>query len=338
MNAQLDKTLDAVKCVGMESVVGASDLTFEHVLQARERIAPYVHNTPILTSSYLNDRIGAELFFKCENFQKAGAFKVRGACNAVFGLSDEDAKQGVATHSSGNHALSLSYAAGRRGIPCHVVMPRTAPQAKKDAVIGYGGLITECEPSTTSREAVFAEVQATTGAEFVHPYNDLRVIAGQATCSAEMLEAVDGLDSIVAPIGGGGMISGTCLTASNIAPNIEIFAAEPIQADDAARSFRSGHIIADDAPVTVADGLKVPLKENTWHFVSHFVADVMTASEDEIVEAMKLTWQRLKIVMEPSCAVPLAVILKNQDVFRGRRIGVIVTGGNVDLDRLPWMK
>jgi threonine dehydratase len=338
MNAQLDKTLDAVKCVGMESVVGASDLTFEHVLQARERIAPYVHNTPILTSSYLNDRIGAELFFKCENFQKAGAFKVRGACNAVFGLSDEDAKQGVATHSSGNHALSLSYAAGRRGIPCHVVMPRTAPQAKKDAVIGYGGLITECEPSTTSREAVFAEVQATTGAEFVHPYNDPRVIAGQATCSAEMLEAVDGLDSIVAPIGGGGMISGTCLTASNIAPNIEIFAAEPLQADDAARSFRSGYIIADDAPVTVADGLKVPLKENTWHFVSHFVADVMTASEDEIVEAMKLTWQRLKIVMEPSCAVPLAVILKNQDVFRGRRIGVIVTGGNVDLDRLPWMK
>ena len=338
MNAQLDKTLDAVKCVGMESVVGASDLTFEHVLQARERIAPHVHNTPILTSSYLNDRIGAELFFKCENFQKAGAFKVRGACNAVFGLSDEDAKQGVATHSSGNHALSLSYAAGRRGIPCHVVMPRTAPQAKKDAVIGYGGLITECEPSTTSREAVFAEVQATTGAEFVHPYNDPRVIAGQATCSAEMLEAVDGLDSIVAPIGGGGMISGTCLTASNIAPNIEIFAAEPLQADDAARSFRSGHIIADDAPVTVADGLKVPLKENTWHFVSHFVADVMTASEDEIVEAMKLTWQRLKIVMEPSCAVPLAVILKNQDVFRGRRIGVIVTGGNVDLDRLPWMK
>ena len=338
MNAQSDKTLDAVKCVGMESVVAASDLTFEHVLQARERIAPYVHNTPILTSSYLNDRIGAELFFKCENFQKAGAFKVRGACNAVFGLSDEDAKQGVATHSSGNHALSLSYAAGRRGIPCHVVMPRTAPQAKKDAVIGYGGLITECEPSTTSREAVFAEVQATTGAEFVHPYNDPRVIAGQATCSAEMLEAVDGLDSIVAPIGGGGMISGTCLTASNIAPNIEIFAAEPLQADDAARSFRSGHIIADDAPVTVADGLKVPLKENTWHFVSHFVADVMTASEDEIVEAMKLTWQRLKIVMEPSCAVPLAVILKNQDVFRGRRIGVIVTGGNVDLDRLPWMK
>jgi threonine dehydratase len=338
MNAQTDKTLSAVKCVGMESVFGAPDLTFEHVLQARERIAPYIHNTPILTSSYLNERIGAELFFKCENFQKAGAFKVRGACNSVFGLTDDDATHGVATHSSGNHALSLSYAAGRRGIPCQVVMPKTAPQAKKDAVIGYGGIITECEPSTTSREAVFAEIQAKTGAEFVHPYNDPRVIAGQATCSAEMLEALDGLDSIVAPIGGGGMISGTCLTVSNLAPDIEIFAAEPLQADDAARSFRSGRIIADDAPVTVADGLKVPLKENTWHFVSHYVSDVLTASEEEIIEAMKLTWQRLKIVMEPSCAVPLAVILKNQDVFRGRRIGVIVTGGNVDLDRLPWMK
>lgn len=338
MNAQIDDALDPVKCVGMETVAGAPDLTFEHVMQARARIAPYVHDTPILTSTYLNDRIGAELFFKCENFQKAGAFKVRGACNSVFGLTDQDAVHGVATHSSGNHALSLSYAAGRRGIPCHVVMPKTAPQAKKDAVVGYGGIITECEPSTSSREAVFSEVQSKTGAEFVHPYNDPRVIAGQATCSAEMLEAVDGLDSIVAPIGGGGMISGTCLTVSNVAPNIEIFAAEPLQADDAARSFRSGHIIADDAPVTVADGLKVPLKENTWHFVSHYVADVMTATEEEIVEAMKLTWQRLKIVMEPSCAVPLAVILKNQDVFRGRRIGVIVTGGNVDLDRLPWMK
>ena len=338
MNATIEKTLNAVKCVGMETVIGAPDLTIEHVMQARSRIAPHVHNTPILTSTYLNEQIGADLFFKCENFQKAGAFKVRGACNAVFGLTDEDAIHGVATHSSGNHALSLSYAAGRRGIPCHVVMPKTAPQAKKDAVLGYGGIITECEPSTSSREAVFAEVQAKTGAEFVHPYNDPRVIAGQATCSAEMLEAVDGLDSIVAPIGGGGMISGTCLTVSHLAPDMEIFAAEPLQADDAARSFRSGHIIADDAPVTIADGLKVPLKENTWHFVSHYVADVMTATEEEIIGAMKLTWQRLKIVMEPSCAVPLAVILKNQDVFRGRRIGVIVTGGNVDLDRLPWMK
>lgn len=312
--------------------------TYDDVLAAHARIAPYIHRTPVLTSSYLNDLTGAELFFKCENFQKAGAFKVRGACNAVFGLSDDMAAKGVCTHSSGNHALSLSYAAGRRGIPCNVVMPRTAPQAKKDAVRGYGGVITECEPSTSSREAVFAEVQARTGGEFVHPYNDPRVIAGQATCSRELLDQVEGLDAIIAPIGGGGMISGTCLTVSNIAPGVDVFAAEPKNADDAYRSFKAGHIIADDAPETVADGLKVPLKDLTWHFVQNHVTDIFTATEDEIIEAMKLTWKRMKIVMEPSCAVPLATILKHKDAFRGRRVGVIITGGNVDLDHLPWMK
>ena len=312
--------------------------TYDDVLAAHARIAPHIHRTPVLTSSYFNDLTGAELFFKCENFQKAGAFKVRGACNAVFGLSDEMAAKGVCTHSSGNHALSLSYAAGRRGIPCNVVMPRTAPQAKKDAVRGYGGMITECEPSTTSREAVFAEVQARTGGEFVHPYNDPRVIAGQATCSRELLEQVDDLDAIIAPIGGGGMISGTCLTVSNIAPGVDIYAAEPKNADDAFRSFKAGHIIADDAPETIADGLKVPLKDLTWHFVSNHVTDIFTATEDQIIDAMKLTWKRMKIVMEPSCAVPLATILANPETFRGRRVGVIITGGNVDLDNLPWMK
>ena len=314
------------------------NLTIDDVKQAHERIRPYIHRTPVLTSTYLNELTGARLYFKCENFQKAGAFKVRGACNAVFGLSDEDAKNGVCTHSSGNHALSLSYAAGQRGIPCNVVMPRTAPDAKKAAVRGYGGKITECEPSTSSREEVFAKVQAETGGEFVHPYNDLRVITGQATCSLELMQEVDDLDAVVAPIGGGGMISGTCLTLSNIAPNVEIYAAEPEQADDAYRSFKAGYIIADDAPVTVADGLKVPLKENTWHYVSNFVTDILTASEDEIIEAMKLTWERMKIVMEPSCAVPLAVILKNPEVFAGKKVGVIITGGNVDLDKLPWIK
>ena len=322
----------------MLDIKTASQLTIDDMLAARERIAPYIHRTPVLTSSYLNDLTGAELFFKCENFQKAGAFKVRGASNAVFGLSEEMAKRGVATHSSGNHALSLSYAAGRRGIPCHVVMPRTAPEAKKAAVRGYGGIITECEPSTTSREEVFARVQAETGAEFVHPYNDLRVIAGQATCSAELLEQTEGLDAVIAPIGGGGMVSGTCLTLSNLAPGVKIYAAEPEQADDACRSFEAGHIIADDAPVTVADGLKVPLKENTWHFVSHNVTDILTASEQEIIDAMKLTWQRMKIVIEASCAVPLATILKNRETFAGKRVGVIITGGNVDLDTLPWIK
>jgi len=311
--------------------------TFQDALDARTRIAPYIHQTPVLTSTMLNQMTGAELFFKCENFQKAGAFKVRGASNAVFGLSEETAETGVATHSSGNHALSLSYAAGRRGIPCHVVMPRTAPQAKKDAVIGYGGTITECAPSTTSREAVFAEVHARTGADFVHPYNDPRVIAGQATCSMELMEQTGGLDAVIAPIGGGGMISGTCLSLSTIAPEVKIYAAEPENADDAARSFAAGHIIADDAPDTVADGLKVPLKDLTWHFVKSHVTAIPTSSEDEIIEAMKLIWKRMKIVMEPSSAVPLACILKNPETFAGKRVGVILTGGNVDLDRLPWM-
>jgi threonine dehydratase len=215
-------------------------------------------------------------------------------------------------------------------------MPRTAPQAKKDAVRAYGGRITECEPSTSSREEVFARVQAETGADFVHPYNDPRVIAGQATCSLELLDQVPGLEAVVAPIGGGGMISGTCLTLSSRAPDVRVYAAEPLQADDAARSFRAGHIIADDAPVTVADGLKVPLKDLTWHFVKTHVTDILTVTEQEIVEAMRLIWARLKIVVEPSSAVPLAAILKSPETFRGQRVGVIVTGGNVDLDKLPW--
>jgi threonine dehydratase len=312
--------------------------TYEDVIEAHARIEPYIHRTPVLTSSYFNELTGAHLFFKCENFQKAGAFKVRGACNAVFGLDDETAKKGVATHSSGNHALSLSYAAGRRGIPVTVVMPRTAPEAKKAAVRGYGGTVVECEPSTTSREAVFAEVVAASGAEFVHPYNDPRVIAGQATCSKELVEDIADLDAIVAPIGGGGMISGSCLTLSNMSPDTKIYAAEPLNADDAYRSFKAGHIIADDAPQTVADGLKVPLKELTWHFVSNHVEDILLATEQEIIDAMYLTWQRMKIVIEPSCAVPLAVILKNRAVFEGKRVGVIITGGNVDLNKLPWMQ
>lgn len=312
--------------------------TLADMLVAHERIRPHIHRTPVLTSRLLDELTGARLFFKCENLQRAGAFKARGASNAVFGLSDAQAAKGVATHSSGNHGTCLSYAAGRRGIPCTVVMPRTAPQAKKDAVRGYGGRVVECEPSTSSREAVFAEVVAETGAEFVHPYNDPRVIAGQGTCAKELIDEVAELDAVIAPIGGGGMVSGTCLTLSSLAPRVKVYAAEPEQADDAARSFRAGHIIADDAPETVADGLKVPLKELTWHFVKNHVTDILTASEEEIVEAMKLTWKRLKIVMEPSSAVPLATILKNPEVFRGRRVGVIVTGGNVDLDKLPWMK
>ncbi len=311
--------------------------TYEDMLEAHTRIEPYIRRTSVRTSDYLNELTGAQLFFKCENFQEPGAFKVRGATNAVFGLDEDQAQKGVATHSSGNHASCLSYAASRRGIPCNVVMPRTAPQAKKDTVRRYGGKITECEPSTTSREATFAQVQAATGGDFVHPYNDPRVIAGQGTCSREFVEQTDGLDAVVAPIGGGGMVSGTCLTLSTLAPETAIIAAEPEQADDAYRSFKAGHIIADDAPKTIADGLLVPLKDLTWHFVSNHVSEIYTASEQEIIDAMKLTWKHLRIVMEPSSAVPLATILKNPDAFKGKRVGLIITGGNVDLDKLPWL-
>ncbi|MEH6526036.1 MAG: beta-hydroxyaspartate dehydratase BhcB [Sneathiella sp.] len=311
--------------------------SYDDVVAAHSRIAPYIHRTPVLTSRFFDELTGANLFFKCENFQKAGAFKARGASNAVFGLSNAEAATGVATHSSGNHGLSLSYAAGRRGIPVTVVMPRTAPEAKKAAVRGYGGKVVECEPSTSSREAVFAEVVAKTGADFVHPYNDPRVIAGQATCSKELVEDVTDLDAVVAPIGGGGMISGSCLTLSTISPNTKIYAAEPKNADDAYRSFKSGHIIADDAPDTIADGLKVPLKDLTWHFVSNHVEDILLATEAEIIDAMYLAWQRMKIVIEPSSAVAIATILKNKDQFVGKRVGVILTGGNVDLKKLPWM-
>lgn len=309
---------------------------YDDMLAAHERIKPHIRLTPIRQSDYLNDLSGAQLFFKCENFQEPGAFKVRGAANAVFGLSEAQAANGVATHSSGNHASCLSYAAMLRGIPCNVVMPRTAPQAKKDTVRRYGGRITECEPSTSSREETFANVQAETGGDFVHPYNDPRVIAGQGTCSKEFMEQADGLEVVVAPIGGGGMISGTCLTLSTLAPETKVIAAEPEQADDAYRSFKAGYIIADDAPKTVADGLLVPLKDLTWHFVSNHVSEIYTASDQEIIDAMKLAWKHLRVVLEPSSAVPLATILKNREAFAGKRVGVIITGGNVDLDKLPW--
>jgi len=310
--------------------------SIEDILAAHKRIEPFIHRTPVLTSSYLNELTGAELFFKCENFQKTGAFKVRGACNAVLGLDDAAARNGVATHSSGNHAAALSYAAAKRGISCTVVMPNNAPKIKKAAVEGYGGFIVECAPSGSAREQALSMVLKQTGAEFVPPYNDLRVITGQATCSLEFIEDVSNLDVIVVPIGGGGNISGATLARKFLAPDISIIAAEPEQADDAYRSFISKTLITDDAPITVADGLKVSMKEITWHFVSNYVNDVQTASEAQIIEAMRLTWQRMKLVIEASCAVPLAVILKNPDTYRNKRVGVIITGGNVDMDALPW--
>ncbi|MCP4765681.1 MAG: pyridoxal-phosphate dependent enzyme [Gammaproteobacteria bacterium] len=309
--------------------------TFDDVLAARERIAPYVHKTPVMTSSYLNGLSGAEIFFKCENLQKVGAFKARGACNAVFGLDEISAVKGVATHSSGNHAGALSYAAARRGIDATVVMPHTAPETKKAAVRSYGGRILECEPTQAAREAMLDEVIAETGADLVHPYDDARVITGQATCALELLQEIDGLDAIVAPVGGGGLVSGTCLTLAQQSPHTRIYAAEPASADDAHRSLRAGEIVLRDGQHSVADGLNTNLKPLTWHFVRNFVEDILLVSETEILDAMYLTWQRMKIIIEPSSAVPLAAILKHPEQFQGQRVGVIITGGNVELQACP---
>ena len=309
---------------------------FEDALAAHRRIAPYIHRTPVFTSQYLNGISGAELFFKCENFQKAGAFKTRGAVNAVFGLADALAARGVVTHSSGNHGASLAYAAGRRCISATVVMPRNAVQAKRDAVRHYGGRVVECEPTASAREETVQELLASSGGELVHPYNDGRVIAGQATCAIELLDQVAGLDGIVAPIGGGGLISGTCVAVRGKAPGVEVLAAEPKQADDAYRSLKAGQLIANDSSQTIADGLRAPLKEMTWHFVFRYVQDVLTVGESEIIDAMKLMWQRMKITAEPSSAVALAAVLKSSGRLTGKRVGIIVTGGNSDLDNLPW--
>ncbi len=312
--------------------------TFDQVLEARERIAPHVHHTPVMTSEYLNRLTGAELYFKCENLQKVGAFKARGACNAVFALSDEQAARGVATHSSGNHAGALCYAAGRRGIEATVVMPRTAPAAKKAAVAGYGGRIIECEPTQAAREQTLAALVADSGAHIVHPYDDAMVIAGQATCALELHGDVPELDIFVAPVGGGGLISGSCLTLKNLDPGIRVIAAEPAQADDARLSFDAGHIVEKDGQQTVADGLSANLKPRTWHFISEYVEDILLADEGEILDAMYLTWQRMKIIIEPSSAVALATILKHRDRFAGQRVGIVLTGGNVDIKQCPGCK
>lgn len=311
--------------------------SFEDVLAAHERIKPYIHRTPVLTSATFDGMTGAKLFFKCENLQKAGAFKVRGATNAVFSLSEEEAKRGVVTHSSGNHALSLSRAASFRGISCTVVMPETAPQAKLDAVRGYGGEVITCKPSLQAREETLAALVERTGGNFVHPYNDHRVIAGQGTCSVELTDQVGSLDAVIAPIGGGGMVSGTCVSMASLSTGTKVYAAEPKNADDAYRSFKAGHIIDDDAPDTVADGLKVSLRDLTFHIISNHVTDILTVTEEEIISTMRLIWQRMKIVVEPSSAVALAAVFANPEIFEGKRVGVILTGGNVDLNKLPWL-
>jgi len=300
------------------------------------RIAPYVHRTPVLTCRSLDVETGARLAFKCENFQKVGAFKARGATNAVFSLPEETAGRGVVTHSSGNHGAALAYAAGVRGIPAWVVMPENAPKVKQENVRRLGATIRFCAPNVEAREAACAAVQAETGATLIHPFDDERVIAGQGTAALELLEAVPDLDVVIAPVGGGGLLSGTAIAARSLRPQIRVFGAEPANADDAARSFRSGRVEPLAATTTIADGLRTTLSVRTLAAIREHVAAIGTASEGAIVRAMRMTWERMKIVVEPSAAVPLACMLERTLDVAGAKVGVIVSGGNVDLDRLPW--
>jgi threonine dehydratase len=311
--------------------------TLADIRQAARRIQPYVHHTPILTSTKINQIVGAELFFKCENFQKVGAFKARGATNAVFSLTDEEASHGVATHSSGNHAAALSLAARSREIPAYIVMPRTAPSVKKKAVEGYGAEITLCEPTLEAREEGLDAVVKKTGAVFIHPYNDYRIIAGQATASLELLEGTESLDIVLTPVGGGGLTSGTALTVKNLSPSTRMIAVEPEMADDACRSFRDGKIYPSVNPRTIADGLLTSLGEKTFGIIQKYVDDIVTVPEQGIIDAMRLIWERMKIIVEPSAAVPLAAIISEQLDVSGKRVGIILSGGNVDLEKLPWI-
>ena len=310
--------------------------TFDDVQEAASRLAGLVHHTPVLTCASLDDRVGAQVFCKCENFQRAGAFKFRGASNAVMSLSDAEAEQGVATHSSGNHGAALALAARLRGIPARIVMPTNAPQSKKAAVAGYGGTIVYCEPTQEAREATLETVVRDTGAAFVHPYDNAKVIAGQGTAALELCAEVPQLDVILAPVGGGGLVSGTALAAAALSPGTQVAAAEPAAADDAYRSLAAGEILPADYPNTVADGLRTSLGQLTFAIIQRHVAQVVTVSEDAIVTAMRYVWERMKIIIEPSSAVPIAALLDDRLHVSGKRVGVILTGGNVDLGRLPW--
>jgi len=308
-------------------------ISLDDNIAAADRIAPFAHRTPVLTSRSLNELTGARLFFKCENLQKVGAFKFRGATNAVQSLSDDEASRGVATHSSGNHAQALALAARDRGIAAYIVMPENAPRVKIDGVRSYGGEITFCKPTLAAREATLDEVVARTGATVVHPYNDVRIVTGQGTCARELIDEVGELDIITAPVGGGGLLSGTALATTFLSPQTKVIAAEPEGADDAARSFRSGEIVLSVNPITIADGLLTSLGSVTFPIVMEHVDDILTVSEENIVLAMRTMMERLKTVVEPSGAVPMGVILQHRERFAGKRVGVIISGGNVDLDR-----
>jgi threonine dehydratase len=305
---------------------------------AHDRIRPHIHRTPVLTSERLDAASGASLFFKCENFQKVGAFKARGATNAVFALDDETAKRGVATHSSGNHAAALSRAARLRGIAAHIVMPSNSPKVKVRAVEGYGGRIVFCEPNQRAREEACARVIAETGATLIHPFENEDVMAGQGTIAVELLEDVPDLDLLLCPVGGGGVLCGTAVAAKTLRPEIRVIATEPAGADDAAQSFHQHRLVYQEQKNTIADGLRTNLGAPNFALIQRYVEDVVTVSEEGIVAAMRAIWETMKIIVEPSAAVPYAAVLERKIDFRGKRLGIILTGGNVDLDALPWMK
>jgi threonine dehydratase len=310
--------------------------TLEEIKLAHKRIQPFIHKTPILTSSAINEMAGCEVFFKCENFQKVGAFKARGAANAVVKLTEEQKINGVATHSSGNHAAALARAATVAGIKSYIVMPSSAPEIKKKAVKSYGGEIIECEPNLMARETTLQTVVDRTGATFIPPYDYFDVVEGQATCALEMWEEGIDFDTIMAPVGGGGLLGGTALTTKYISPRTKVIAGEPEGADDAYRSFEAKKLIPMDVPNTIADGLLTSLGKLNFQIIMKHVDDILTVNDEEIIAAMRLIYERMKIVIEPSCAVPLAVLLKHKEQFKGQKVGIILSGGNVDLGKLPF--
>lgn len=310
----------------------------EIIEAAHRRINPYIHRTPLMTSRAVNEIAGAELVFKCENFQKVGAFKFRGACNAVFSLTEEEMSHGVATHSSGNHAAALALAASLRGIKAHIVMPSNSSKVKIAAVEHYKGIITFCEPTLQAREDTLAKILQQTNAAEIHPYNDYRIIAGQATAAKELIEDGGPFDIIMAPVGGGGLLSGTALSTNYYSPSTIAVAAEPFQADDAFQSFYQKKFVPSINPDTIADGLRTSLGTLTYPIIQEYVNQVVRVSEEGIVQAMRIIWERMKILVEPSSAVPLAALLENTIEQKGLRIGIILSGGNVDLDELPFTK
>ena len=311
-------------------------ITLKDIEKAHDRIRPFIHRTPILTNSSLNELSGAELFFKCENFQKAGSFKIRGATNAVQLLSKEDLKKGIATTSSGNHGAALSMAVTRRGGKTHVVMPHNTPKIKVENVKRNGGEIVWCETSQESREGVLEDLVKKNGSEVIHPYNDERIIAGQGTCAKELIEDCPDLDIIVSPVSGGGLIGGTLIMANEIEEKIEVYGAEPSEADDAFRSLVAGKIIPNKTINTICDGLRAQIGALNFPILKEFVSEIITITEEEVIGAMRMVWERMKLIVEPSCSITLAAVLKRKAQFSNKRIGLILSGGNVDLNRLPW--